>query len=82
MEVALYARGSTPRQQQHQTIAQQLSRLRDAVATPPIGLSPTSTSTAMRATAAPRSSGLVSTACEIAAPWQPWNASSSPPPIG
>ena len=35
MEVALYARVSTPRQQQHQTIAQQLSRLRDAVATHP-----------------------------------------------
>jgi site-specific DNA recombinase len=35
MEVALYARVSTPRQPQHQTIAQQLSRLRDAVATHP-----------------------------------------------
>ena len=35
MEVALYARVSTTRQQQHQTIAQQLSRLRDDVATHP-----------------------------------------------
>ena len=33
MEVALYARVSTPRQQQHQTIDQQLSRLHDYVAT-------------------------------------------------
>src|SRR5215510_10248164 len=35
MAVALYARVSTPRQPQPQTIAQQLSRLRDAVATHP-----------------------------------------------
>ena len=35
MEVALYARVSTTRQQQHQTIDQQLSRLRDYVATHP-----------------------------------------------
>src|SRR5215510_10747306 len=35
MEVALYARVSTPRQQQHQTIEQQLRRLRDAVAAHP-----------------------------------------------
>ena len=35
MEVALYARVSTTRQQQHQTIEQQLSRLRDDVATRP-----------------------------------------------
>jgi GrpB-like predicted nucleotidyltransferase (UPF0157 family) len=35
MEVALYARVSTTRQQQHQTIAQQLSRLRDDVTTHP-----------------------------------------------
>ena len=35
MEVALYMRVSTSRQQQHQTIAQQLSRLRDYVATHP-----------------------------------------------
>ena len=35
MEVALYARVSTTRQQQHQTIAQPLSRLRDDVATRP-----------------------------------------------
>ena len=35
MEVALYARVSTTRQQQHQTIEQQLSRLRDYVATHP-----------------------------------------------
>ena len=33
MEVALYIRVSTSRQQQHQTIDQQLSRLRDYVAT-------------------------------------------------
>lgn len=33
MEVALYARVSTPRQHQHQTIEQQLSRLREYVAT-------------------------------------------------
>src|SRR2546421_7545252 len=32
MEVALYTRASTPRQQQQQTIAQQLRRLRDYVA--------------------------------------------------
>jgi len=35
MEVALYARVSTTRQQQHQTIEHQLSRLRDYVATHP-----------------------------------------------
>ncbi len=35
MEVALYARVSTTRQQQHQTIEQQRSRLRDYVATYP-----------------------------------------------
>ena len=35
MEVALYARVSTTRQQQHQTIEQQLSRLRAYVATHP-----------------------------------------------
>ncbi len=35
MAVALYARVSTTRQHQHQTIAQQRSRLRDCVATPP-----------------------------------------------
>jgi predicted site-specific integrase-resolvase len=35
MEVALYMRVSTSRQQQHQTIEQQLSRLRDYVATRP-----------------------------------------------
>ena len=35
MEVALYARVSTTRQQQPQTIAQQRSRLRDDVATHP-----------------------------------------------
>ena len=35
MEVALYARVSTPRQQQHQTIDQQLSRLHDYGATHP-----------------------------------------------
>src|SRR5262245_47309742 len=35
MEVALSARVSTPRPQQHQTMAQQRSRLRDAVATHP-----------------------------------------------
>ena len=35
MEVALYARVSTPRQQQQQTIDQQLSRLRDYVVTHP-----------------------------------------------
>ena len=35
MEVARYVRVSTTRQQQHQTIEQQLSRLRDAVATHP-----------------------------------------------
>ncbi len=35
MEVALYARVATTRQQQHQTIAQQRSRLRDDVATHP-----------------------------------------------
>jgi site-specific DNA recombinase len=35
MEVALYTRVSTPRQQQQQTIEQQLRRLRDHVATPP-----------------------------------------------
>ncbi len=35
MEVALYARVSTTRQQQHQTIEQQCSRLRDYVATHP-----------------------------------------------
>jgi hypothetical protein len=35
MEVALYVRVSTSRQQQHQTIEQQLSRLRDYVATRP-----------------------------------------------
>ena len=35
MEVALYMRVSTSRQQQHQTIEQQLSRLRDYVATHP-----------------------------------------------
>jgi len=35
MEVALYARVSTPRQQQHQTIDQQLSRLHDYVSTQP-----------------------------------------------
>jgi site-specific DNA recombinase len=35
MEVALYVRGSTSRQQQQQTIDQQLSRLRDYVATHP-----------------------------------------------
>src|SRR5215468_3593921 len=35
MEVALYARVSTPRQQQQQTIEQQLRRLRDYVATHP-----------------------------------------------
>jgi len=35
MEVALYTRVSTPRQQQQQTIEQQLRRLRDSVATHP-----------------------------------------------
>ena len=35
MEVALYVRVSTSRQQQQQTIEQQLSRLRDYVATQP-----------------------------------------------
>ena len=35
MEVALYMRVSTSRQQQHQTIEQQLRRLRDYVATHP-----------------------------------------------
>jgi site-specific DNA recombinase len=35
MEVALYVRVSTSRQQQQQTIAQQLSRRRDYVATQP-----------------------------------------------
>ena len=35
MEVALYARVSTTRQQQHQTIEQHLSRLRADVATHP-----------------------------------------------
>jgi len=35
MEVALYVRVSTSRQQQQQTIEQQLSRLRDYVATHP-----------------------------------------------
>ena len=35
MEVALYMRVSTSRQQQHQTIEQHLSRLRDDVATHP-----------------------------------------------
>ena len=35
MAVALYARVSTTRQQQHQTIEQQLSRLHDYVATHP-----------------------------------------------
>jgi len=35
MEVALSMRVSTSRQQQHQTIEQQLSRLRDDVATRP-----------------------------------------------
>ena len=35
MEVALYARVSTTRQQQHQTIEQPLSRLRAYVATHP-----------------------------------------------
>jgi len=35
MEVALDARVSTPRQQQQQTIAHQLRRLRDYVATQP-----------------------------------------------
>src|SRR5512145_1170658 len=35
MEVALYARVSTSRQQQHQTINQQLSRLHDYVAAQP-----------------------------------------------
>ena len=35
MEVALYARVSTTRQHQHQTIEQQLSRLRDDVTTHP-----------------------------------------------
>ena len=35
MEVALYMRVSTSRQQQHQTIAQQRSRRRDCVATHP-----------------------------------------------
>jgi site-specific DNA recombinase len=35
MAVALYARVSTPRQQQQQTIEHQLRRLRDYVATPP-----------------------------------------------
>jgi hypothetical protein len=37
MAVALYARVSTTRQQQHQTIEQQRSRLRDHVATHPDG---------------------------------------------
>ena len=66
MEVALYVRVSTTRQQQHQTIEQQLqppARLRgDAT---PIGMSPTSTSIAMTATAVPRSSVPVSTDSEI-----------------
>jgi site-specific DNA recombinase len=35
MEVALYARVSTTRQHQHQTIEQQLRRLHAYVATPP-----------------------------------------------
>ena len=35
MEVALYTRVSTPRQQQQQTIEHQLRRLRDSVATHP-----------------------------------------------
>ena len=35
MEVALYTRVSTPRQQQQQTIEQQLRRLRDYVTTHP-----------------------------------------------
>lgn len=35
MEVALYARVSSSRQQQQQTIEQQLSRLHDYVATQP-----------------------------------------------
>ena len=35
MEVALYVRVSTSRQQQHQTMEQQLSRLRDSVAARP-----------------------------------------------
>ena len=35
MEVALYIRVSTARQQQQQTIEQQLARLRDYVATQP-----------------------------------------------
>jgi DNA invertase Pin-like site-specific DNA recombinase len=35
MEVALYTRVSTPRQQPQQTLAQQLRRLRDSVATHP-----------------------------------------------
>lgn len=35
MEVALYARVSTPRQQQQQTIDQQLTRLREYVASQP-----------------------------------------------
>ena len=73
MEVALYARVSTPRQQQHQTIEQQLSRLRDSLRRTPIGMSPTSTSTAMTDIAAPLSSDPVLIGSEIASPWPPLN---------
>src|SRR5215216_4045572 len=65
MEVALHIRVSTTRQQQHQTIAQQLSRLRAYGARTPIGIWPTSTSTGMTAIVALHSSAPVLTDSEI-----------------
>ena len=65
MEVALHVRVSTTRQQQHQTIAQQLSRLRAYGARTPIGIWPTSTSTGMTAIVALHSSAPVLTDSEI-----------------
>jgi len=82
MEVALYTRVSTPRQHQHQTIEQQLSRLREYVATLNwIGRSATRISFAITATAVPLSIASVSIASEIGWPWPQLNVSSSRPRI-
>ena len=75
MEVALDARVSTPRQQQPPTIDQQLSRLRDSVATHPDGHVADEPLSCDDGYSGALSSGLVSIDCEIAAPWQPLHAS-------
>ena len=68
MEVALYVRVSTNRQQQQQTIEQQLARLREHIAMQPDWHLADDQSTGMMATAAQSSIGRAWIGCAIAPP--------------